>query len=119
MHLLLVGASHRTAPLELRERLDFNSRGLEQAVRALIARQATAEAVVVSTCNRAEIYVACHDPAGAGEEILSFFSDFHQLPAAAIRPHLYSHVDYEAALAAVQPKLEVRRMFMGCAWMQV
>jgi glutamyl-tRNA reductase len=97
VHLLLVGASHRTAPLELRERLDFNSRGLEQAVRTLAARQTTAEVVVVSTCNRAEIYVACHDPAGAGGEILSFFSEFHQLPADLIRPHLYSHVDYEAA----------------------
>jgi glutamyl-tRNA reductase len=97
VHLLLVGASHRTAPLELRERLDFNSRGLDHAVRAFVARQTTAEAVVVSTCNRAEIYVACHDPAGAGEEILSFFSEFHQLPADVIRPHLYSHVDDEAA----------------------
>ena len=38
MHLLLVGASHRTAPVELRERLDFSSRGLEEAVRALAQR---------------------------------------------------------------------------------
>jgi glutamyl-tRNA reductase len=97
VHLLLVGASHRTAPLDLRERLDFSSRGVERALRALIARRATTEVVVVSTCNRAEIYVACQDPAGAGEEILAFFSDFHGLPADTIRPHLYSHVDYDAA----------------------
>lgn len=97
MHLLLVGASHRTAPVELRERLDFCSRGLDQAVRALAERRSAAEAVVVSTCNRAELYVACQDPTGAGQDLLAFFSDFHQLPAEDIRPHLYSHLDRDAA----------------------
>ena len=97
MHLLLVGASHRTAPVELRERLDFSSRGLEEAVRALAQRTSTREAVVISTCNRAELYVACHDPSGAGEDLLAFFSDFHHLPADQIRPHLYTHIDRDAA----------------------
>lgn len=97
MHLLLVGASHRTAPVELRERLDFCSGGLEHAVRALARRQSTSEAVVVSTCNRAELYIACGDPDGAGEDLMAFFSEFHQLPPEQIRPHLYAHRDREAA----------------------
>ena len=93
MHLLLLGASHRTAPLELRERLDFSSRGLDSAVRALVERRTTAEAVVVSTCNRAELYVACEEPARAVDDLLGFISEFHQVSADRIRPHLYSHVD--------------------------
>jgi glutamyl-tRNA reductase len=97
VHLLLIGASHRTAPVELRERLDFSSRGLEDAVRALGSRALTREAVIISTCNRAELYVACQDPSDASEDLLRFFSDFHQLPAEQIRPHLYSHLDHEAA----------------------
>ena len=97
MHLLLVGASHRTAPVELRERLDFCSRGLDRAVAALAARPSTAEAVVVSTCNRAELYVACDDPAATAEDLVTFFSEFQQLPAEEIRPHLYSHLDRDAA----------------------
>jgi glutamyl-tRNA reductase len=97
VHLLLVGASHRTAPVELRERLDFSSRGLEEAVRALAQRTSTREAVVVSTCNRAELYVACQDPSGTGEDLLAFLSDFHRLPADEIRPHLYTHLDRDAA----------------------
>ena len=97
MHLLLVGASHRTAPVELRERLDFCSRGLEQAVRALARRQSASEAVVVSTCNRAELYVACREPAGAGQDLLAFISEFHQLSSDEIKPHLYSHLDHDAA----------------------
>ena len=96
MHLLLVGASHRTAPVELRERLDFCSRGLERAVAALVARPAAAEAVVLSTCNRAELYVACDDPGVTTEDLVGFFSEFQQLPVETVRPHLYSHHDHDA-----------------------
>jgi glutamyl-tRNA reductase len=97
VHLLLVGASHRTAPVELRERLDFCSRGLDRAVAALAARPSATEAVVVSTCNRAELYVVCEDPAATAEDLLVFFSEFQQLPAHEIRPHLYAHRNQDAA----------------------
>ena len=97
MHLLLVGASHRTAPVELRERLDFGSRGLDAAVRALAGRQSAAEAVVVSTCNRAELYVVCDQPTVAVDDLIRFIAEFHQLPAEQIRPHLYSHIDQDVA----------------------
>jgi glutamyl-tRNA reductase len=96
VHLFLVGASHRTAPVELRERLDFCSRGLEDAVRALAARRSAIEAAVISTCNRAELYIACREPADAYGDLLAFFSEFHQLQADQIRPHLYAHVDEDA-----------------------
>lgn len=97
MHLLLVGVSHRTASVDLRERLDFASRGLEHALRAVAARSSTAEAVVISTCNRAEVYIACRDPERGAEDLRAFFSDFHHLSPDEIRPHLYAHHDYDAA----------------------
>jgi glutamyl-tRNA reductase len=97
VHLLLVGASHRTAPVELRERLDFGSRGLDAAVRALAGRQSAAEAVVISTCNRAELYVVCEQPTAAADDLIRFIAEFHQLPTEQIRPHLYSHTDQEVA----------------------
>ena len=57
MRLFAVGISHRTAPVELRESVDFARRGLDAALTAFAARAASArEAVVLSTCNRAEIY---------------------------------------------------------------
>ena len=55
MHLFLLGVSHRTAPVELRERLDFSSRDLGTAVQALAARPAATEVVLLSTCNRSEV----------------------------------------------------------------
>jgi glutamyl-tRNA reductase len=97
VHLLLVGASHRTAPVELRERLDFSSRGLDAAVETLARRGSTEEAAIVSTCNRAELYIACQDPAAARADLQAFFGEFHQLDLDKVRPHLYAHVDQEVA----------------------
>jgi glutamyl-tRNA reductase len=97
VHLLLVGVSHRTASVDLRERLDFSSRGLEHALRALAERSSTAEAVVISTCNRAEVYLACRDAERAVEDLQGFFCDFHDLSPDEIQPHLYAHHDYDAA----------------------
>jgi glutamyl-tRNA reductase len=59
LRLLLVGLSHRTAPVDLRERVDFQARGLAAALEALAARPSVREAVALSTCNRSEIYAAC------------------------------------------------------------
>ena len=64
MHLLLLGVSHRTAPVELRERLDFSAGGVGEALAALAVRQSGAEAAVLSTCNRAEIYLVCENKIG-------------------------------------------------------
>ena len=97
MHLFLLGVSHRTAPVDLRERLDFSSRDLGAAVDALATRPSAAESVVLSTCNRSEIYVASSDPARAREELTAFLSDYHNLPASAFTPHLFSH-DNEAVV---------------------
>src|SRR5688572_33294134 len=97
MHLFLLGVSHRTAPVDLRERLDFSSRDLGAAVEALATRPSAAESVVLSTCNRSEIYVASSDPARARGEIVQFLSDYHELPPDAFSPHLFSLDDAAVA----------------------
>ena len=74
---MLVGISHRTAPVELRERLDFQARGIDRALRALAERGAAREAVVLSTCNRAELYAACDDLALSRASLLAFVSEFN------------------------------------------
>ncbi|HVB36994.1 MAG TPA: glutamyl-tRNA reductase [Vicinamibacterales bacterium] len=96
MQILLVGVSHRTAPIDLRERLDFSSRGLDQALHELTARRIGREAVVLSTCNRAEIYVACDSAERTKRELAAFISDFHEVPPQGLAPHLYDKVDADA-----------------------
>jgi glutamyl-tRNA reductase len=97
VHLFLLGVSHRTAPVDLRERLDFSSRDLGAAVEALATRSSAAESVVLSTCNRSEIYVASSDPARTRDELIQFLSEYHGIPADAFTPHLFSFDDAEAA----------------------
>lgn len=98
MHLLLVGVSHRTAPVDLRERLDFSSRDVGAAVESLAARAGTTvESVVLSTCNRSEIYVATSDPSHARVELVTFLSDYHALPRDVFLPHLFTYDDAAAA----------------------
>jgi len=97
LHLLLVGISHRTAPVELRERVDFQARGLQGALRALADRGSAHEAVVVSTCNRAELYVACDETEPTRQDLLRFLSDYNDLPPSEVMPHVYDVADLDAA----------------------
>src|SRR5690242_15674636 len=92
MMLLVVGCSHHTAPVELRERLAFAPERLCHALDDLVVRYGC-EAAIVSTCNRVELYLA-HPDASISldvERIAEFLADFHQLPAAKLVPHLYEH----------------------------
>jgi glutamyl-tRNA reductase len=97
MHLLLVGISHRTAPVDLRERVDFQARGLSGALNALSALGTAREAVVLSTCNRAEIYASCDDLERARADVPRFICEFHGVDRGALLPHVYELSDLEAA----------------------
>jgi glutamyl-tRNA reductase len=97
VRLLIVGISHQTAPVELRERVDFQARGIGETLRALAARGSSREAVVVSTCNRAEVIVACDDAAATRADITRFFAEFNQVPAADVAAHAYEIADLDAA----------------------
>jgi glutamyl-tRNA reductase len=97
MQLLLIGVSHRTAPIELRERMDFSARGVDRALAALAATGATNEAAIVSTCNRVELYVGCSETEPARTAIAQFLSEFHGIPADQLRPHLYVKTGQDAA----------------------
>jgi glutamyl-tRNA reductase len=96
MQLLLIGVSHRSTPVELRERLDFSTRGLDRALAALASSGAHDEAAIVSTCNRVELYVGCKDISGARAAIERFISDYHGVPSSELVPHLYTKVGPDA-----------------------
>jgi len=90
MKLLAVGCSHRTAPIGLREHLALDEERLFLALDDLVGRYGC-EAVILSTCNRLEIYVAGDDDvAELNAGLLNqFLAEFHALPAAQLTPHLY------------------------------
>ena len=100
MHrLLLLGLNHTTAPLEVRERLAFNAAESRAAVEAFRARFPRAEVVLLSTCNRVELYAGRGDADGAGEarpsipEMVQFLSDLRGVPVCDFYEHLYDKRD--------------------------
>ena len=88
-HLLLVGASHRTAPLALREQLAIPARDLPEALASLRACAGVEQAVILSTCNRLELYVVCHDPAASSRDLVDFLSYRSRLAPASFQSRLY------------------------------
>src|SRR4051794_17259665 len=102
MNLLAVGCSYRNTPVEVRERLAFNGDRLAQALDLLTTRL-DCEAVILSTCNRVELYLGqvLDKPASAANPVTpdaaaAFFAEFHQLPPADVKPHLYVHSQGDA-----------------------
>ncbi|HGO9136159.1 glutamyl-tRNA reductase [Neisseria bergeri] len=85
MQLTAVGLNHQTAPLSIREKLAFAAATLPEAVRNLARSNAATEAVILSTCNRTELYCV-----GDSEEIIRWLADYHSLPIEEIRPYLYT-----------------------------
>jgi glutamyl-tRNA reductase len=96
MPLVAVGIDHRSAPVELREALDFRREGLEAGLAAFARCELVREAVLVSTCNRSEIYAAVESD-GVADACARFMGEYHRVPWAALAPHLFVLRGGEAA----------------------
>src|SRR3989440_5709940 len=86
MQLALVGLSHKTAPVEIRERLAFNNDALRSALASLVGRNDVTEAIILSTCNRVEVLAESPDD----RLIREFLCEFHRIPQDSVSKHLYS-----------------------------
>jgi len=107
--LLLLGLNHTTAPLEVREKLALSAERHVAAVAAFKARFADAEAVLLSTCNRVELYTArATHGHPRSEEMLAFLAEFQQVRPDEFRPHTYEKSDREVVehLFAVASSLD-------------
>jgi glutamyl-tRNA reductase len=92
MELALIGVSHKTAPVEIRERLAFPSDKIRSALASLLERTHAAEAMILSTCNRVEIVAEGPD----AQLVRDFICEYHQIPEDAIAQHLYSYNNADA-----------------------
>src|SRR6476646_8569482 len=88
--LLLIGLNHTTAPLEVREKVAFSPEQAKHALTSFKQRFPDAELVLLSTCNRVELYISreLHGRPKV-EEISQFLSDFHAVEHDQLKPHLY------------------------------
>lgn len=93
MSILLVGISHRSAPVSILERLALDSDGATKLLIDALAADHVAEAAVIATCNRLEVYAAVDRFHGSVEEISRLLLDRCGLTAEELVPHLYVHYD--------------------------
>ncbi|PEA56699.1 glutamyl-tRNA reductase [Bacillus pseudomycoides] len=88
MHILVVGVNYRTAPVEIREKLTFQAEELEKAMTTLQKQKSVLENVIVSTCNRTEIYAVVDQLHTGRYYIKKFMADWFQLEIEEIAPYL-------------------------------
>ncbi len=96
MSVVVIGLNHRTAPLDLLERMAVGEGQLPKALHDLCTREHISEALVLSTCNRTEVYAAAERFHGAYSDIRGFLADFSFLPPDEFSDHLYVHYDTAA-----------------------
>lgn len=94
MSLLTIGVNHDTAPVEIREKVAFSPELLLEALTELNAWQQVNESVILSTCNRTEIYIDVDDV--SADALITWLADFHRLPHKELREMTYCHQDTEA-----------------------
>jgi len=108
MQLTAVGLNHQTAPLSIREKLAFAAESLPEAMSSLARSEAAREAVILSTCNRTELYCI-----GEAERIIEWLAQYHGLPAEEIRPYLYTLDSGETVRHAFRVACGLDSMVLG------
>jgi glutamyl-tRNA reductase len=95
MSIVLVGLNHKSAPVEVRERLAFSDDACTESLRTLVDGETISEALIVSTCNRVEVLATTGklDGGAGATRISDFLSAARNVPADFFYQHLYTHAD--------------------------
>ena len=116
--LLALGISHKTAPVALRERLAFTDSESEEFVRRVVASTEVKEAVVISTCNRTEVYLVVGDPVQAETEVLGMLALRAGIRPTELAEVIYSPRNCDAARHLYRVTAGLESMIVGEAEIQ-
>jgi len=108
--IVLIGVNHKTAPIELRERIAISREELPEATRALAAIPGVSECMIVSTCNRVEILAAVESP---DTDLIAFVHRHFGLDPAILAPHIYEHRDQQAVRHLFRVAASLDSMVVG------
>ena len=108
--LVLIGVNHKTAPIELRERIAISRDELPDATRALAAQPGVSECMIVSTCNRVEMLAAVESPE---TDLTGFLHNHFGLDQALLAPHIYEHRDQQAVRHLFRVAASLDSMVVG------
>jgi len=113
MELLVIGLNHHTAPIAIRECLAFSEGKLEDALSKVHALPSLKENMILSTCNRVEVYAAARETEKATFDLKNFLSQYHGLPLKEFEKSLYSHFGEEAVRHVFRVASSLDSMVLG------
>lgn len=113
MHILVVGLNYKTAPVEIRERLTFSPDQLSEAMTVLQQKKSILENVILSTCNRTEIYAVVDQLHTGRYYIKDFLSQWFGIPQQEFSPYLYIHDEERAVEHLFSVTCGINSMILG------
>ena len=113
MNLVLVGVSHKTAPVEIREKLYFPEPKLQQALQELTSGYPLEEGMILSTCNRVEVLAHAQDIGEGIHRIKDFICRYHQLRHDVLQKFLYDFTQMEAVRHIFRVASSLDSMVLG------
>jgi glutamyl-tRNA reductase len=113
LDIVLVGLNHKTAPIDIRECLAFSAEKLEEANAQARTLPFLKETMILSTCNRVEIYAVAQDPGRSVGELKKYLSAFHGYPLEKFEQSLYSPVGEEAVKHVFRVASSLDSMVVG------
>jgi len=113
MNIVVVGLSHKTAPVEVREKLSIPETNCDRAIAQLCSYPHLEEVAILSTCNRLEIYVVVNETENGIREIIQFLSDHSKLPAAYLRPYLFILLHQDAVMHLMRVSAGLDSLVLG------
>ncbi|BAY84932.1 glutamyl-tRNA reductase [Calothrix parasitica NIES-267] len=113
MHIAVVGLSHKTAPVEVREKLSIPEPQTEGAIAHLLSYPSIEEVTVLSTCNRLEIYIVTQESEQGIREVTQFLSEHSKLPVNSLRPHLFMLLHQDAVMHLMRVSAGLDSLVLG------
>ncbi len=111
MTLLAFGINHKTAPVNIREKVAFGPDRMTEALHGLVTQAPVREAAILSTCNRTELYLGMDNP--DSEEVINWLADFHGLQGEELAPYIYAHPSQAAVRHALRVASGLDSLVLG------
>lgn len=113
MHIVIVGLSHKTAPVEIREKLAFAPTTMERPLRQMLELATISEGLIVSTCNRVELCAVTKEPDAAIAELRRFLAEYHEISPEEINENLFDYQGEEAIRHLFRVSSSLDSMVLG------
>lgn len=113
MNIIVVGLSHKTAPVEIREKLSIPTPQMEAAIADLRSYPHIEEATILSTCNRLEVYVMVSETEHGVREVTQFLAEQGKLPVHQLRPYLFMLLHQDAVMHLMRVSAGLDSLVLG------